>query len=191
MTALFIHGFASSGQSSKVDQLRRILGDEVLAPSLRHRPKADLDALAELVARRQVRTAVGSSMGGFYALALAQRFDLRLVLINPALRADETTRRYLGTNTVYDTGATFEWTERELAELCEIGVTVEQALDPARSRVSWKNVLALLAEHDDLIDARETAARLPVGCVVFDAVADHRFADLMPYAERIRAVAGV
>lgn len=189
MTTLFIHGFASSGRSSKVEQLRRILDEEVLAPSLTHRPKVDYAHLEALVREHRVTTVVGSSMGGFYAMALAQRFDERVVLVNPSLRFVDTARRYLGTNTVYDTGVTFDWTEREIDELREINATVQEALDPVLSGVTWANVLVLLAEKDEVLDARATAALLKWIKVVFDPVQDHRFADLGPYAERIRAIA--
>lgn len=189
MTTLFIHGFASSGRSSKVEQLRRILGEEVIAPSLTHRPRADYAHLEALVEEHHVRTVVGSSMGGFYAMALAQRFDERVVLVNPALRFVETARRYIGTHTVYDTGVTFEWTEREIDELRKIDATVEEALDFASSNVTWANVLVLLAEKDEVLDARATAALLKWAKVVMDPVQDHRFADLGPYAKRIRAIA--
>lgn len=187
MTALYIHGFASSGRSGKVDQLREILGDEVLAPSLTHQPKADLEVLSALMWERSIATVVGSSMGGFYALVLAQWFDINVIVVNPSLHPYETARRYLGKVTVFDTNETFDWTERELDELREIGETVKQALVPETSGITWHHVLVLLAEKDQVLDARQTARELPRARIVFDPQQDHRFADLRPYADRIRA----
>lgn len=188
MTTLFIHGFGSSGRSGKVDQIRAILGGEVPAPSLTHRPEADLAMLSALMAERPVSTLVGSSLGGFYALLLAQRFGASAVLVNPSLHPDETTRRYLGMNRNFDTGEAFEGTDREVDELRAMCATSRAALDPATSRVDWSRVLVLLGAQDDVIDPQTTAREIERARVVVDAAQDHGFVDLMPHADAIRRV---
>lgn len=189
MTTLYVHGFASSGRANKAEQLRAILDDEVLSPSLTHRPKSDIETLEAAVREHKVTTVVGSSLGGFYALYLGRRFDLRLVLINPSLRAQDTTRRYLGTCTVFDTAETFEWTEKEVDELREIGKVVEEAIGLPSSSPAWSRILLLLAERDEVLDARATATSLAFARAIVDPDADHRFADLSPHAEAIRKFA--
>lgn len=189
MTTLYVHGFASSGRANKAEQLRVILDDEVLSPSLTHRPKDDIETLETVVREQNVSTVVGSSLGGFYALYLGLRLGLRVVLINPSLRPYETTRRYLGTCSVFDTDETFEWTEKEIHELREIGRIVEEAIALAGSGMTWTRVLLLLAENDEVLDSRETARSLSLARAVFDPDADHRFANLLPHADAIRTIA--
>lgn len=90
MSLLYIHGFASTGVSGKVSTLRAMLVEvPVVSPTLSHRPRQDLALLNELIETRAVTTVVGSSLGGFYALALAQRHRVRLILVNPSLRPYE------------------------------------------------------------------------------------------------------
>lgn len=191
MATLYIHGFASSGESSTATRLREILGPDetVLAPTLSHSPAADFAKLADIVRSEPVTTVVGSSLGGLYAIALAQKFDVALVVINPALRPYDTLAGHMGTVAVYDSDRTFPWTQREIDELREIAATVDAALDPERSSVTWRRALVLLGAKDEVVDAQATAARFPAKCVIMDPDAGHRFGDISLYADRIRAVA--
>ena len=52
----------------------------------------------------------GSSLGGFYATWLAEKYDLRAVLINPAVVAPISLEKYLGTQTNLYTHEPFEFT---------------------------------------------------------------------------------
>ena len=67
-------------------------------------------------------TLIGSSLGGFYATHLAQRFAARAVLINPALRPWDDLRAYLGTQTNFHSGPTFEVTAAHLTKLRALAV---------------------------------------------------------------------
>lgn len=190
MTTLYIHGFGSSGNTSKVKQLQEILGPDelVLAPSLSHKPKDDFAMLAKMMWDHSIANVVGSSLGGFYALALTQWFDIRTVLINPSLDPSTTTARYLGTNKVFDTEATFEWTGKELQELRELESITNAAMSPEFSGVTWHRVLLLLAKNDTMLDSAWTAARMPRARIVFDSEQDHRFGYISRYADVIREI---
>lgn len=191
MTTLYVHGFASSGKSSTASKLREILGvDElVFAPTLSHSPAADFELLCAYVRTQKITTVVGSSLGGFYALGLGQKFDLRVILLNPSLRPYETLARHLGTMTVYGTDLTFPWTQKHLDELRTIGGIVDRALDPERSSLTWRNVLVLLGAKDETLDSALTASMFPRARVVTAETEGHRFENVFAYADRIRAVA--
>jgi pimeloyl-ACP methyl ester carboxylesterase len=103
---LYLHGFTSGPQSQKVQLLaarmaQRGCADRLLCPQL---PAAPTDAIAladKLIAKVSLRetalkqrkvsgttlTVAGSSLGGFYATHLAEKYGLRAVLINPAVVA--------------------------------------------------------------------------------------------------------
>ena len=90
-TLLYIHGFNSSPASSKAQALRASMdmlrrADGFLAPALPHAPAAAAHMLEKLVQQHPHSAVVGSSLGGFYATYLAEKFALRAVLINPAVR---------------------------------------------------------------------------------------------------------
>jgi predicted esterase YcpF (UPF0227 family) len=67
-------------------------------------------------------TLIGSSLGGFYATHLAERFAIRAVLINPAITPWEDLRAYRGTQQNVYTGETFEVRTAYLAELRALAV---------------------------------------------------------------------
>lgn len=189
MTVLYIHGFASSGNTSKVAQLRDILGEDILAPSLTHNPGPDMKMLMDLVRNNHIKTVVGSSLGGFYAILLGEYFDLRLILINPSLEPHKTLVDKLGTVQIYGSDSTFEWTEQDLEMLSWAAEDVNKSLTPGQSNQTWPNILCLLSAKDERLDAKATAEVFSMSHVIIDPDQDHRFSDLSKYADQIRRIA--
>ncbi|MCK4710405.1 MAG: esterase, partial [Gammaproteobacteria bacterium] len=87
---IYIHGFNSSAASYKAQVLlkrMKELGreDEVIIPSLSSVPSyamAELKSLIEQNISNNI-SFIGSSLGGYYATWLADRYDLPAVLVNP------------------------------------------------------------------------------------------------------------
>lgn len=162
---LYIHGFGSSGHSGKAQVLRNHF-PEVYTPSLSHVPQLAVETLEEFVRALDGRVAlVGSSLGGFFALHLAQRYKLPAVLVNPALFSERVVDRVLGLNHSYFDGSRYETTEAHVASLARYRVT-----DPDTSRL-----LLLLQLGDDLLDHRETQAVLPGAQAVVEPGGSHAF----------------
>lgn len=85
---LYVHGFASSGQSGTVTRLRQVLPEaKVLAPDLPLHPADALALLQNVCKEEQPDLIVGTSMGGMYAEQL-RGFDR--ILINPAFQIADT-----------------------------------------------------------------------------------------------------
>lgn len=91
---LYLHGFASSPKSGKIELLRPLLERDGIAmttpdlnvPSFEALDFSAIVAHAVSVAREvRPRAIVGSSLGGLIALAVGRSFDVPLVLIAPAL----------------------------------------------------------------------------------------------------------
>ena len=61
-------------------------------------------------------TFIGSSLGGFYATWLAERYAAKAVLINPAIDPHLGLRAYLGPQKNLYTGEPYELTEAHLEE---------------------------------------------------------------------------
>ena len=123
---VYLHGLNSSPQSVKA----RALGDAIGAfpdlkrpryfvPQLAHRPEAAMrEVRAWIEAHDPTSIAlVGSSLGGFYATHLAERYRVRAVLINPAVRPYENLVTYLGRQRNLYTGEKYELTPEHFAEL--------------------------------------------------------------------------
>ncbi|ARU54856.1 putative esterase [Oleiphilus messinensis] len=152
---LYVHGFKSSSHSYKARNLRcglrnysRDVGFDV--PDLPYTPAEAIGLLTELIETRLSSgghlALVGSSLGAFYALYLANHFDLRSVLINPALRPDLLLPAYLGENTNLYTGEVFVLHEEHIDQLRAL--RVHQVRSPDRH-------LVLTQSGDQTLDYRE------------------------------------
>ncbi|MBQ6286549.1 MAG: esterase [Bacteroidales bacterium] len=85
---LYLHGFASSGQTGSVSTLRLLLpGATVLAPDLPVEPADAMGLLLSLVASERPDLVIGTSMGGMYAEMLT---GIDRILVNPAFHLADT-----------------------------------------------------------------------------------------------------
>lgn len=99
---LYIHGFLSSPLSLKAQQTAQWLAAvhpeiDFLCPQLTPYPAQTRDFLDSLVESRLSEPVylMGSSLGGFWATWLAEKYNLRAVLINPAVRPQDFMPAYL------------------------------------------------------------------------------------------------
>ena len=168
---LYLHGFCSSPESWKARLLadamnQRGLGDRFFCPFLSPVPREAI-AQAEAIFRRETGplTVVGSSLGGFYATWLAETFDLRAVLVNPAVVAPISLKKYLGTQTNLHTHESFAFTAEHIGQLHALEVTC----------VTPERYLLLVETGDEVLDYRRAVARY-AGCqqVVLEG-GDHSF----------------
>ena len=187
MTALvYLHGFRSSSQGVKATQLRRFIAalppaaqPALYVPDLPHRPAAAIALVAARIARASDPAAVtfiGSSLGGYYATHLAERYAARAVLINPAIRPYDDLRPYAGAQVNMYSGEAFEVTDLHFAEL--------QALEVAR--ITRPERYFLLAQAGDVVLDYRAAVAFYAGAWQFvQGGGDHAFAD---FAAQIPAI---
>jgi len=151
---VYLHGFNSSPQSHKAEVLHRYLqsggcGEALQVPRLSHWPREAVVQAADVIEARlgiEPVCLAGSSLGGYYATWLAERYDLRAVLINPAIRPYRLLADYLGTQSNPYTGETYELTREHMAQLRELEPA--ELSDPQR-------FLVLLQTGDEVLDYRE------------------------------------
>ncbi|MHC3995476.1 YqiA/YcfP family alpha/beta fold hydrolase [Thiomicrolovo sp. ZZH C-3] len=176
---LYLHGFASCGDSTKTRLLKAYFGEaEVMAPDLPVAPAEALAFLRRLITQHDITLLIGSSLGGFYATALSSEFDLAAVLINPSVHPYRTLAPYVGTNTFWCSGEPFEWTNEYLLQLARIAEMMQ---------LSDTRLLVLLQTGDELLDYRVAEAVYAGYEVVVEAGGNHRFENLGEYLERIEA----
>jgi predicted esterase YcpF (UPF0227 family) len=160
-TIVYLHGFNSGPASIKAQQLGREIAKldpplrpDYFVPQLHHRPATAMrDMLAWIDAAHGDRgrrlTFVGSSLGGFYATFLAERYGAKAVLINPAIRPAKSLAAYVGPQRNPVTGETYELTLDHLAELEAFRVV--RVTQPRR-------YLLLVQSGDELLDWRQAVA---------------------------------
>ena len=150
-TLLYLHGFNSSAQSGKARQLlawAEAKGIPALCPDLPVRPAEAMALCDRLIAESATPvTLIGSSLGGFYAVWLAERHGLRAVLVNPCVACDEKLARELGrVQKNWHDGSEYVFGPEHLAELRALKVAAI-----TRPERYW-----LLAEKgDEVLDYRE------------------------------------
>ena len=176
---LYLHGFCSSPQSWKARLLadalaERGLGERLFCPFLSPVPTEAIRQAEAIIERESgPLTVVGSSLGGFYATWLAEKFDLRAALVNPAVVAPVSLEKYLGTQTNLHTHESFEFTTEHIDQL--------RALEAPQ--VTPSRYLLLVETGDEVLDYRQAVARY-AGCrqIVLEG-GDHsfsRFPDFLP-----------
>ena len=172
---VYIHGFISSPQSLKAQQLLQYMqglgGDcRVHIPALPDFPGPAAEVLATLVEQCLDQPGasvgmVGSSLGGFFATVLAESYDLRAVLINPAVRPAELASHFQGEHENPYTGSRFTLTADDVVVLTELQPS---AIVPKRYRV-------LLQEGDETLDYRRAADFYRGSELIIEPGGDHSF----------------
>jgi predicted esterase YcpF (UPF0227 family) len=133
---LYIHGFLSAPQSFKAKLVAARLAelglpDAFACPKLTGEPGEIIDLLDRTVkAARDEPALIGSSLGGFYATHIAERYGLRTVLLNPAVRPYELLHDYLGVQRNLYTGEDIVVEARHLEALRALDVATIS--DPSR-----------------------------------------------------------
>lgn len=186
---LYLHGFRSGPASEKARSLEahmaaRGQAGQLWCAQLSPVPdEAIAQAEAAIAGCPRRPTLVGSSLGGFYATWLAERHDLRAVLVNPAVFPEGfDPTPFVGRHQNLYTGETFDFTWAHVAQ-------IEALRLPALSRPErfW-----LLAEEDDeVLDTRVAVARFAGARQTVLPGGDHSFTRWHDYLDAILDFAGM
>ena len=82
---MYLHGLESSNVCDKVDFMRERA--EVLAPSIDYRKSNIEEELMYMVESFQPDLIIGSSMGGFVGMLLANYYNIDCLVFNPAIHS--------------------------------------------------------------------------------------------------------
>lgn len=180
---IYLHGFRSSPQSTKarltLAWLARHRPDiTVWCPQLPPSPDA---ALRGVLARAEAWPAeqlavVGSSLGGFYATAVAERTGCHAALLNPAVNPARDLAAFVGENHAWHSDETLFFEPAFVDELRDW--TPAALTRPER-------YLAVIAKGDEVLDWREMLARYAHCRLRLLEGGDHALSD---YAEHLPAV---
>lgn len=170
---IYLHGFRSSPQSEKAQALDAHLRatsypGEWFIPELAYSPAEIEKQLDDLIQGRGDRPVglIGSSLGGFFAYAMAERYGLPAVLINPAAYPYDLMNDYLGTQTNLYTGEAFEVTREDVERLRDLDPG-----DPSHP----ERLMVMLQTGDETLDYREAERRFAHVHLMVEEGGDHRF----------------
>ena len=186
---LYIHGFNSSPASHKARLLAQRLeamgrGNDFACPALPDRPAHAMALLEQRLSSVQPAevTLVGSSLGGYYATYLAEKRDVRAVLVNPAVEPYLGLQGYLGPQKNIYTGATYELTPQHLAELRVFDVD-----RPAR----LMRYYLMVTTGDEVLDYRKAVQKYAGAKQLVVSGSDHGFGDFGDYLDSVLEFAGI
>ncbi|PIP02581.1 MAG: hypothetical protein COW18_05270 [Zetaproteobacteria bacterium CG12_big_fil_rev_8_21_14_0_65_54_13] len=156
MNVIYLHGFASSGNSSKSDWLRRQLDDaahEFFSPDLPDKPREAGLFLDDYLASFNGKAAclIGTSLGGFFAAFYGAKLGWPAVLINPLADVHDLTGSAMGENVNFASGASFILDQADADHLYAMSDAMQHS-DPG-------NTLLLLDKGDDVLDYHKAVAR--------------------------------
>jgi predicted esterase YcpF (UPF0227 family) len=181
---LYLHGFRSSPRSFKarvVQQRMEAAGRaaDLICPQLPASPKAAMDLVLTLVERYSGNLAIiGSSLGGFYATWLAERFGCRAALINPAVDPLKDLDKHVGITTEWHTGEPFEFKRDYIDELAALKVgTITR---PQR-------YFLLAATGDEVLDYRDMVAHYAGAHQHVIEGSDHAVSEFEQYVDEVLA----
>ena len=188
---IYLHGFRSAPASIKARALKarmteRGLAERFWCEQLPVSPRAAI-ALAEgEIARARAAgldpTVVGSSLGGYYATWLAERHDLRAVLVNPAVVAPLSLEAYVGMQDNLYTGERFEFTRGHIDELRALEVPTI-----TRPQRFW----LMVETGDEVLDYRHAVERYAGARQTVLEGGDHGFSRWGDYLDDVLDFAGL
>lgn len=178
-TLLYLHGFLSSPQSGKAQQTLAYAAqmgceENLLVPFMKDGPAETIAALTKLLQQRQIKKQdqnlgiIGSSLGGFYASVLAERYQAPAVLINPAIDPWQYWPDHIGEHKNYHTGQTHTVTDEHVEELRQLHSGSIQDPD---------NYLVFLQRHDEVLDTSVALSRFGEQRCIVREDGDHAYAD--------------
>jgi hypothetical protein len=171
---LYLHGFRSSPASAKARRMAAWAtarpGLVWVCPQLPPSPREAMALIERITAGWPAASSVvlGSSLGGFYATAVAEQRGWRGVLFNPAVDPARDLAAHIGTqNAWHDPALQFEFTAAHVAEL--------RAVTPPP--LLRQRYLAVIAKGDEVLDWREMTGRYPGADILLLEASDHSITD--------------
>ena len=180
MHIIYLHGFCSSSASFKAQLVKAYVTEHpqhsVFLPDLNHYPKQAIAQVENHIKTLQGEQwgLVGSSLGGFYASYLAEKYNKKAVVINPAVRPFELLESRLGEQKNFHSEQTFDLTDDHLQQLKSLHV---EQLSQA------SNFLLITKTADEVLDYRLGIDFYRGAEQQVITGGDHSFADYADYLE--------
>ena len=177
---LYIHGFNSSPLSVKAEQTRLYLFNNFpqvnfYCPQLVSNPKGAINQLEQIILSSPTNSSwflIGSSLGGYFASYLSEKYNVPCVLVNPAIKPFELLEDYLGEQVNPYTEEVYQVTREHMLEL--------KAIEPKRPsfNIAQKNNYLVMVQTDDEVLNYQQAVEKYEHCrLVVEQGGDHSFID--------------
>ena len=172
---LYLHGFASCGEGNKSSLLKSHFGaDNVIAPDLPPSPIDAIDTIEEILGSTKIDILIGSSLGGYYATVLAEKYCMKAILLNPSTQPWETLAAYTGWQKRFCDEEVFEFKPVYLEQLKMLQTAPEKG-----------RYLLLLQSGDEVLDYTKAQSLYNKHKIIVEYGGNHRFENLDEYLSMI------
>jgi predicted esterase YcpF (UPF0227 family) len=171
---LYIHGFNSSPQSMKAKLTQRYFAKhhsnvKIHCPQLLSSPNAAITQLETIIDSDKNATwlIIGSSLGGYFATYLAEKYKTQAVLINPAVKPYQLLNDIIGEQINPYTQERYQVEEQHIADL--------QLLE--QENISKNSYLVMVQTGDEVLDYQQAVEKYQHCQLVVQNGGDHSFID--------------
>ena len=186
---LYLHGFRSSPQSTKArlvaEWIARHRPDVTwCCPQLPPSPREAIALIDTLVADwpRDRMAVMGSSLGGFYAGVVAERYGCPAVFLNPAFAPARDLAKHVGPMTAWHSDEPFVFQPESVDEL--------RAMTPRRLTHPERHY-AVIAKGDEVLNWREMLAFVAGAQVELLEAGDHAISDFEKHLPKVMRFLGL
>tara|TARA_B100000242_G_scaffold70403_1_gene44399 strand:- start:6855 stop:7430 length:576 start_codon:yes stop_codon:yes gene_type:complete len=172
---LYIHGWNSYKDARKAVLLKNEINSsknfEVDSITLKSHPKEAIQQLSNYIEdhkeQRKVHL-IGSSLGGYYATFLSEKYNLKAAMINPAVWAYKIFKNDMGTNENLNTGEKYFIDDLWVQSLQDIFI----------ESITGKNYLVLLQTGDQTLNYKFAKQYFEGSNIIIDEGGSHSFENL-------------
>ena len=173
---LYLHGFASCGEGNKSLALKMHFGkDSIVSPDLPPSPIDSIYTAEEILKSSEFDLIIGSSLGGFYATYLAEKYSMKVVLLNPSTQPWATLAPYVGWQKRFCDEEVFEFKSIYLEQLKTLQTAPEKG-----------TYLLLLQSGDEVLDYTKAQSLYNKHRVIVEYGGNHRFENIDDYLSMIK-----
>jgi len=181
---IYIHGFAGSGLSSKAQEFKKYFSktQSFISPSLSNIPRLALQTLEDIILlckdKEEIKL-IGSSLGGFYAIYLANKYNLKALLINPSTKPfDSMQKRVLGNAKSFYDNSGFEVTKEHCNSLKNFDI---------KEIKNQSKFLLCVQKGDEILNYKLALEKLPNANHIIEEKGSHAFSNIKDHFEDIES----
>ena len=177
---IYIHGFGSSGLGMKATIFKNQLAtNSFIAPSLSYIPNLAIQTLEELIMTFNKNGTkvglIGSSLGGYYAIYLSNKYNIKSVLINPSTNPIKTLAKSIGDAPSFYDESSFKWSRNHLEMLKKYEVKdIDSSL-----------YFLLTQIGDELLDYKIAVKKLEGAKMIIEDGGNHSFEGIEKYIQDV------
>jgi len=177
---LYIHGFNSSPLSMKAQLTKQYVQTnfqhvDFFCPQIASSPDAAIAQLESILLTNTDKSwcLIGSSLGGYFSTYLAQKYQLKAVLINPAITPYLLLEDYIGWQTNPFTKERYQVTNAHMAQLKQL----------EQQKISENLYQVMVQTGDEVLDYRLAVDKFKNSQLIVQQGGDHsfiNFRDMLP-----------